>query len=60
MSGTPTVFDLDEDPLDVVDSLPKWIYEIICKSSTYQERWAAEDVQGGFTELPDDDGELPF
>lgn len=60
MSGTPTVFDLDEDPLDVVDELPKWICDIICKSSTYQERCAAENANGGFTEFPDDDGELPF
>lgn len=60
MSGNPTVFDLDTDPLDLMDELPKWIGDIICKSSTYQERCAAENANGGFTEFPDDDGELPF
>lgn len=60
MSGEPTVFDLDADPLDNIDKLPKWIDEIISKSSTYQERCAAEAQQSGFTELPDDDGDLPF
>lgn len=62
-TGTPTVFDLDEDPLDVVDKLPKWIYEIICKSDTYKERCAAEDAadaKGSFTAYADDDGELLF
>lgn len=60
MSSEPTVFDLDTDPLEAINKLPKWIDEIICKSSTYQERSAAEAQQSGFTELTDDDGDLPF
>lgn len=60
ISGEPTVFDLDTDPLDAINLLPKWIDEIISKSSTYQERCAAEAQQSGFSELADDDGDLPF
>lgn len=62
MIGQPTIFDLDTDPLDIVDNLPKWIYETIAKSETYKERVAkedAEDYKAAFTEC-DDDGDLPF
>ena len=66
LSEPPTVFDLDTDPLELVDNFPKWIGDIIKKSSTYQERLAPPAAQaadeGGttFQELDDDDGTLPF
>jgi len=66
LSEPPTVFDLDTDPLELVENFPKWIAEIVKKSSTYQERLtppaAAAADEGGttFQELDDDDGTLPF
>lgn len=66
LSEPPTVFDLDTDPLELVDNFPKWISEIVKKSSTYQERLAppaaAAADEGGttFQELDNDDGTLPF
>ena len=51
-----TIFDLDADPIDAVETLPKWIADVIKKSSTYQERLNAPQ----FTELPDDEEGLPF
>lgn len=51
-----TIFDLDADPIDAVETLPKWIAEVIKKSSTYQDRLNAPQ----FTELPDDEDDLPF
>lgn len=62
MIGEATVFDLDTDDLDIVDTLPKWIYEVLSRSETYKERVAkynAEDYRAAFTE-DDEDGELPF
>ena len=66
LSEPPTVFDLDTDPLEMIENFPKWISEIIKKSSTYQERLsppaAAAAADGGttFQELANDDGSLPF
>lgn len=66
LSEPPTVFDLDTDPLELVENFPKWISEIVKKSSTYQERLtppaAAAADEGGntFQELDDDDEKIPF
>lgn len=62
------VFDLDNDPLDKIDSLPEWIQERIKKSETYKERLAGSGSAGGvgvdddgyLAEIFDEDGELPF
>ena len=56
LSEGATLFDLDTDPLDAVDLLPKWIADIIKKSFTYQERLNAPKL----TELPPDEEDLPF
>ena len=56
LSENAIVFDLDKDPLDVVDTLPKWVAEMIKKSETYQERLIQPPT---LTEAVDD-GELPF
>lgn len=58
LTVSPTVYDIDEDDPAAVDKLPKWIAEMIRKSSSYEERLAKAGQQS-FTELPDD-GELPF
>lgn len=57
LSGKPTVFDLDSDPLSAVEELPKWIADIVIKSQTYQDKLVAPAV---FEESQDTDGELPF
>lgn len=57
LSGKPTVFDLDSDPLSAVEELPKWIADIVIKSQTYQEKLVAPAV---FEESQETDGELPF
>ncbi len=56
LSSPAVVFDLDTDPLEAVEKLPKWIAEIIKKSQTYQDRLTAPPA---VTEV-EDDGELPF
>lgn len=53
----PLVFDLDTGTVDDVDYLPRWIGDIIKKSTTYQEMLAQPQE---ITELSEDDGELPF
>lgn len=57
LSGKPTVFDLDNDPLSAVEELPKWIADIVIKSQTYQEKLVIPAV---FEESQETDGELPF
>ena len=57
LSGKPTVFDLDSDPLSAVEELPKWIADIVIKSQTYQEKLVAPAV---LEESQETDGELPF
>ena len=57
LSEPPVVFDLDEDPIEDVDKLPKWIAETIKKSPSYEEKLTAAPKM---EELPDDEGELPF
>lgn len=60
LSVEPTIYDIDENDPSVVDTLPKWIADIIRKSSSYEERVASactpkmEELDG------DGDGELPF
>lgn len=56
----PTViYDIDSDDPSKVDTLPKWIADMIHKSPSYADRVANYSP---LTELPDseDDGELPF
>jgi len=62
LSEPPTIFDLDTDPLEMIDKFPKWIAETIKKSPTYQERITPPCTDSsGFEELSDDaGGELPF
>ena len=57
LSGKPTVFDLDSDPLSAVEELPKWIADIVIKSQTYQEKLVSHVA---FEESQETDGELPF
>lgn len=60
LSVEPTIYDIDENDPSVVDTLPKWIADIIRKSGSYEERVASactpkmEELDG------DGDGELPF
>ena len=59
LSENAIVFDLDTASIEDVDSLPKWIADIVKQSSTYAEKAVAlPDV----TDMPDDmdDGQLPF
>lgn len=56
LSENAIIFDLDSDPLDKVDALPKWVAEMIKKSETYQERL----IQPPTMTEAEDDGELPF
>lgn len=62
LSEAPVIFDLDTDPLEMIDNFPKWIAETIKKSPTYQERITQPCTDSnGFEELSDDaGGELPF
>lgn len=60
MSGEPIIFDLDESPLADIAKLPKWVAEIIYKSTTYQDKISTAPTVEDFTELNDNDGELPF
>lgn len=57
LSENAIVFDLDTGDLDDIDKLPKWIADIIKKSTTYQERTL---VPPAVEEFAEDDGELPF
>lgn len=57
LNEKPLVFDLDTGTVDDVDYLPRWIGDIIKKSTTYQEMLAQPQE---ITELIEDDGELPF
>lgn len=64
LSEPAVIFDLDTDPVEDVEKMPKWIGDIIKKSETYQQRItpAVAPVDGStqFVELDDADGELPF
>ena len=59
LSEPPVVFDLDTDDLSAIDNLPKWIGEIVKKSTTYEERLAG---LAKIEEVPVEEGEegLPF
>ena len=56
LSEPPIIYDIDDDPVEKVDDLPKWISDTIKKSVSYQEKLNAKPT---FTEVTDD-GELPF
>lgn len=64
LSEPAVIFDLDTDPVEDVEKMPKWIGDIIKKSETYQQRItpavAPADGSTNFVELDDADGELPF
>lgn len=59
ISGEPIIFDLDESPLADVAKLPKWVAEIIYKSTTYQDKISTPPTAAEFEEL-DDEEKLPF
>lgn len=63
----PLLFDLDTASLDDVDALPNWIGDQIKKSVTYQQMLEKEKEMEAdpvpattFTDLDDDEGDLPF
>ena len=58
LSKPPVVYDIDADPIEAVESLPKRIQDVVKKSASYQEKQAA----GPKLEEVEDDGsdELPF
>ena len=60
LSEPATVIDLDTATLDEIDNLPNWIGDMIRRSSTYQEKLAAEQAIGNAPQFVEDDGELPF
>ena len=68
LSGYATVFDLDVDPIERIDSLPAWIAELIKSSETYLDRISkqvsddiAETDPPAIEVLPEDtDNDLPF
>ena len=54
-------FDVDESPLSDLNSLPKWIADIVMKSKNYVDRTSATLEPPEMTELPEDESEeLPF
>lgn len=68
LTNERVIFDIDESPLEMIDSFPGWIADIIRKSEEYNERVSGagysegEYTEGGsvsFTELSDE-GTLPF
>ena len=59
ISDKAIVYDIDNDPPDAVEKLPKWIQDRVKKSESYQEKlYAAPKVEEIHEE--EDDGELPF
>lgn len=63
LSEPAVIFDLDTDPVEDVEKMPKWIAEIIKKSETYQQRItpAAVPADGAqFVDLEEDNTPLPF
>lgn len=60
LSVEPTIYDIDENDPSVVDTLPKWIADIIRKSGSYEERVASACTPKMEELGSDGDGELPF
>lgn len=61
LSAPPVVYDIDDDPVEMVDKLPRWISETIKKSESYISKYAAKYAdEVRLEEVDDDDGELPF
>ena len=60
LSGDPVIFDLDTDPLGVIETFPKFIADKIKKSQTYEDRLAADlpELEDLGTGDPGED--LPF
>lgn len=57
LSEPPTIYDIDEDPLEKLDALPEWLQEIIKKSPSYEEKRNATPT---FQEIDDSESDLPF
>lgn len=59
LTENAVIFDLDAASVDDVETLPKWIADIVKRSTTYEEKLIAKpemvDIEGA-----DGDGELPF
>lgn len=63
----PILFDLDNDPLEKMETLPAWIQDTIKKSETYKDRLAGighgeeegEDIEPTLEEVIDE-SDLPF
>lgn len=51
------IYDIDSDPVEMVDSLPKFLGEQIKKSEDYQAKLNAPVT---FKEIDESDGQLPF
>lgn len=60
ISDKAMVYDIDHDPPEAVDLLPKWIQDRVKKSESYQDRLYAAPKQEEFQEVADDESELPF
>lgn len=70
LSGYKTIFDMDADPLEKINTLPEWIAEKVKASETYMDRAAAQiseesaAAQGAespvLEPLDDGEGEIPF
>lgn len=52
------VYDIDSDPVEAVNDLPKWIKDVVVKSQSYQDRLVTPSKMEEFED--DDDGSLPF
>lgn len=63
----PILFDLDNDPLEKMETLPAWIQDMIKKSETYKDRLAGighgeeegQDIEPTLEEVIDE-SDLPF
>lgn len=64
MTLEPVIYDIDENDIKDVDKLPEWIATTVKSSESYQQKLyesrADEYAPNQFTELDDEDGELPF
>lgn len=47
----PMTFDLDTDPLEMIDTFPEWIQKYIKQSETYKERTEIHSNTDGLDEL---------
>ncbi len=59
ISDKPIVYDIDKDPPETVEELPKWIQERVKKSESYQEKLTAKPEIVDIPNTDDEEG-LPF